>query len=94
MAMFNPAFPGEVIGEILEDAGVSLRQFATAMDIAPSTASRILNGKVNITPEMALKLAVAVGGTAETWLNIQNAYSLAQARKTIDISHVHRISFA
>lgn len=94
MAMHNPAFPGEIIGEILEDGGVSLRQFAIAMDIAPSTASRILNGKVSITPEMALKLSVALGSTAETWLNIQSAYSLALARKNTDVSHVHRIAFA
>ncbi|EDH5424430.1 transcriptional regulator, partial [Salmonella enterica subsp. enterica serovar Muenchen] len=42
MAMFDPAYPGEIIAEILEDQGVSLRQFAVAMNIAPSTASRIL----------------------------------------------------
>lgn len=94
MAMLNPSFPGEIISEILEDGGVSLRQFAKAMDIAPSTASRILNGKVTITPEMALKLAAVVGSTAETWISVQSAYSLAQARKTMDVSHLHRIAFA
>ncbi|EDH5424344.1 transcriptional regulator, partial [Salmonella enterica subsp. enterica serovar Muenchen] len=28
------------------------------------------------------------------WLNLQNNYSLSQARKTVDITHVHRLSFA
>lgn len=36
MAMFDPAYPGEIIAEILEDQGVSLRQFAVAMDLLPS----------------------------------------------------------
>lgn len=94
MAMFDPAYPGEIIAEILEDQGVSLRQFAVAMNIASSTASRILSGKVNITPEMAVKLAIVLGGDAESWLSLQNNYSLSQARKTVDVTHVHRLSFA
>lgn len=94
MTMFDPAYPGEIISEILEDSNVSLRQFAKAMEIAPSTASRILNGKVTITPEMALKLAIVLGGNAESWLNLQNNYSLAVARRTMDVSHIQRLSFA
>ncbi|EAY4772697.1 TPA: HigA family addiction module antitoxin [Salmonella enterica subsp. enterica serovar Muenchen] len=94
MVMFNPAYPGEIITEILEDQGVSLRQFATAMNIAPSTASRILSGKVNITPEMAVKLAIVLGGDAESWLALQNNYSLSQARKNVDVTHVHKLTFA
>jgi len=42
MRMANPAHPGEIIAETLEDMHVSLRQFAKAMAIAPSTASRLL----------------------------------------------------
>ncbi|EAN8329413.1 HigA family addiction module antitoxin [Salmonella enterica] len=93
MVMFNPAYPGEIITEILEDQGVSLRQFAAAMNIAPSTASRILSGKVNITPEMAVKLAIVLGGDAESWLALQNNYSLSLARKNVDVTHVHKLSF-
>lgn len=40
MAMFDPAYPGEIIAEILEDQGVSLRQFAVAMDLLPSKKNR------------------------------------------------------
>ncbi|EGG0485555.1 HigA family addiction module antidote protein [Escherichia coli] len=94
MVMFNPSYPGEIVAEILEDGKISLRKFATAMDIAPSTASRFLNGKVAVTPEMAMKLAVVIGGDAESWLSLQNNYSLAQARKKIDVSHLHRLAFA
>lgn len=94
MMMANPARPGEVIGEILEDMGVSLRQFAKAMDIAPSTASRLLSGHTAVTPEMALRLAAVVGSTPEAWLKMQANYSLHEARRAVDLSHLHKLSFA
>lgn len=94
MVMANPARPGDVIGEILEDMRISLRQFAKAMDIAPSTASRLLSGHTSVTPEMALRLSVVVGSTPETWLKIQANYSLHEAKKTVDLSHLHKLSLA
>ncbi|CAM3658289.1 virulence-associated protein A [Xenorhabdus thuongxuanensis] len=57
---------GEIIAETLEEMSVSLRQFAKAMEIAPSTASRLLSGQTSVTPEMALKLSVVIGSTPET----------------------------
>ncbi|WP_422645845.1 HigA family addiction module antitoxin [Xenorhabdus doucetiae] len=60
--MANPAHPGEIIAETLEEMNVSLRQFAKAMKIAPSIASRLLSGYTSVTPK--------------TWLKIQANYSL------------------
>ena len=40
--------------------------------------SRILNGQAGISPEMALRLEKAFGGTAQSWLALQQAYDLAQ----------------
>lgn len=94
MIMATPAYPGEIIAEILEDNNVSLRQFAKAMDIAPSTASRLLAGQTSVTSEMALKLAAVVGSTPETWLKIQTNFSLNEARKKTDTSHLHKLAFA
>ncbi|UCQ45912.1 HigA family addiction module antitoxin [Edwardsiella piscicida] len=94
MKMANPAHPGEIIAETLEDMHISLRQFAKAMDIAPSTANRLISGHTSVTPEMALRLSVVLGSTAETWLKIQNHYSLNEARKTTDLCHLHRLVVA
>lgn len=94
MKMANPAHPGEIIAETLEDMHISLRQFAKAMQIAPSTASRMISGHTAVTPEMALRLAVVIGSTPETWLKIQSNYSLSIARETTDTSHLHRLTFA
>jgi antitoxin HigA-1 len=89
MKMSNPPHPGLVIQAALDELNVSLREFARAMDIAPSTASRILIGKASLTPEMAVKLAVVIGSSAEVWLKLQNAYSLAEAEKLVDITRLH-----
>lgn len=52
------------------------------MEIAPSTASRLLTGKAALTPEMAIKLSVVIGSSPQMWLNLQNAWSLAEAENS------------
>ncbi|MEH4988154.1 HigA family addiction module antitoxin [Enterobacter asburiae] len=94
MRMYSPSHPGEIVAETLEDMHISLRQFAKAMEIAPSTASRLLSGHTAVTPEMALRLSAVIGSTPEAWLKMQANYSLSEARKTTDTSHLHRLSFA
>ncbi len=94
MRMANPSHPGAIIAETLEDMHVSLRQFAKAMEIAPSTASRLISGQATVTPSIALRLAAVIGSTPEAWLKIQSNFSLAEARRTTDTSHLHKLSFA
>ncbi|MGU3522754.1 HigA family addiction module antitoxin [Enterobacteriaceae bacterium C23F] len=86
MKMANPVSPGEIIQSALVELNVSLREFARAMDIAPSTASRLLTGKAALTPEMAIRLEAVIGSTAQTWLNVQQNWSLAEAKKRVDVS--------
>ena len=78
MKMANHPRPGDIIQEALDELNVSLREFARAMEIAPSTASRLLTGKAALTPEM--------------WLNLQNTWSLAQAQKSVDVSRLRRLA--
>lgn len=94
MRMASPAHPGEIIAETLQDMHVSLRQFAKALDVVPSTASRLLSGQTAVTPEMALKLSVVIGSTPETWLKIQINYSLYEARQKTNLSHLHKLVLA
>lgn len=81
MKMANHPRPGDIIQESLDELNVSLREFARAMEIAPSTASRLLTGKAALTPEMAIKLSVVIGSSPQMWLNLQNAWSLAEQKK-------------
>ena len=47
--MFNPHHPGAMIAEELDSLGVSAREFALYIGVAPSSVTRILNEKGPIT---------------------------------------------
>lgn len=92
MSMFNPPHPGEFIREVyLDTMGISARTVAAALKVAPSTFTRILNGKSSITPEMALRLSKTLGRTPESWLAMQNNYDLWQMRQSINMDEVKKL---
>ena len=77
MKMVNPPHPGEIIkGLWLDPMGVSITDAARAMGVSRKTLSKIVNGKARVTPEIAVRLSVALGGSAESWLGHQAAYDL------------------
>lgn len=95
MAMHNPPHPGEFITDVyLEPYGISGRELATKLDVAPSTLSRLLKGNSRITPEMALRLAKSLGRTPESWLAMQDAYDLWQARQNMDLERVAKLDLS
>ena len=80
--MFNPPHPGEVLRDgVFTDTGMTITDFAERLGVTRVTLSRILNGKAGVSADMALLLAAALGGTAESWLRMQVAYDLWQAEK-------------
>lgn len=82
MRMHNPPHPGEIIKRLcLEPLGVSVTEAAQALDISRKTLSAILNGRAGISPEMAIRLSIAFGTSAESWLNQQTQYDLWHAEQ-------------
>jgi addiction module HigA family antidote len=95
MAMHNPPHPGEFITEVyLEPNGISGRELAVKLDVAPSTLSRILKGSSRITPEMALRLSKAIGRSPESWLTLQDSHDLWVARQQVDLKRVGKLRLA
>ena len=82
MKMHNPPHPGEIIADSLAELGPGIRELARALDVAPSTAQRLVSCQAAVSPEMAVKLAEVLGSSAQTWMRLQDAWSLAQAEKT------------
>ena len=77
MKMYNPPHPGEIIkGLWLDPLGVSITDAAQAMAVSRKTLSKIVNGRGRVTPEIALRLSIALGSSAESWLGHQAAYDL------------------
>lgn len=90
MRMHNPPHPGEIIKQLcLEPLGVSVTEAARALGISRKTLSAILNGRAGISPEMAVRLSMALGNSAESWMNHQTQYDLwhaEQRRKQLRVS--------
>lgn len=80
--MFNPPHPGPSIkADCLDPLGLSVTEGAELLGVARPTLSRLINGRAAISPDMALKLEDQGWSDAETWLGMQTAYDLTQARK-------------
>ena len=93
MAMKNPPHPGlSIRHDCLEPLGLSVTKAAQKLGISRKQLSAIVNGHSGISPEMAIRLYKAFGGSADTWFRLQAAYDLAQAKKTADRIKVERLS--
>lgn len=93
MAMHNPPHPGEFIqATYMEPFALSCRYLAEQLDVAASTLNRVLKKQSGVSPEMALRLAKALGRSPESWLSMQDAYDLYQAKKAVKLSRVQRVS--
>jgi len=93
MAMLNPPHPGETLRELcLEPLGLTETAAADGLGVSRDVLADLLEGRVGITPEMALRLSMAFGGSAESWLQQQMQYDLAQTRRRLPDLHVPRLA--
>jgi len=82
MPMRDPPHPGEVIRELcIEPAGLTVTAAAAVLGVSRKALSELLNGHSGISPEMAVRLSKAFGGSIESWLTQQMQYDLARVRK-------------
>ncbi len=82
LRMHNPPHPGEVLRHLcLEPLGLTVTEVAEGLGVSRKTLSAILNARASVLPEMALRLSLAFGTSAESWLNHQLQYDLWQVHK-------------
>ncbi len=82
--MHNPPHPGEVLRDgVFTDTDLTVTGFAERLGITRVMLSRVLNGKAGISADMAVRLATALGTSAEMWLHMQANYDLWQAEKSL-----------
>jgi addiction module HigA family antidote len=83
--MYDPPHPGEVIKELcLQPLGLTVTDAAKGLGVSRKTLSALLNGRFGVSPEMAIRLSKAFGGSAESWLVQQVQYDLWQAMQKTD----------
>jgi len=82
MLMHNPPHPGETIRrQCLEPLELTVTKAAEGLGVSRNTLSMLLNGRLGISPDMAIRLSWAFGGSPESWLEQQMQYDLWHAKK-------------
>ena len=95
MLMHNPPHPGAILRELyLEPLGLSVTEAAQALGVSRKTLSSLLNGRAGVSPEMAIRLSIAFGTSAESWMNQQAVFDLSQAERHRNKLKVRRLSAA
>ena len=92
MPMKNPPHPGlSVRYDCLEPLALTVTEAAKVLGVSRQALNNLINGKAGISPEMAIRLDKAFGGGADTWLRLQAAYDLAQAKRQAGKIKVRRV---
>lgn len=93
MPMKNPPHPGDFIRtEIIEPAGLSVTAAAVVLQVSRPALSSLLNGKADLSGEMALRIEKAFGVKMETLVRMQSAFDIARTRgreKEIRVRRFH-----
>lgn len=91
----NPPHPGALIQRtyIAPFKEITGNKVADRLGVARSTFNRLLNGVSDVSPEMAVRLSGVLGGTAESWLTLQESFDLWKARQAVDVGKLELIDF-
>ena len=79
--MHDPPHPGGIVRrQCLEPLGLSVTRAAAGLGVTRQALSELVNERTGVSVEMAIRLSKAFGSTPETWLGMQTAWDLRQAR--------------
>ena len=93
--MHDPPHPGAITRcQCLEPLGLTVTGAAKGLAVSRNTFSRLLNGRLGISPEMAIRLSKAFGGSPESWLTQQMQYDLWHAKQDRESVEVRKFAAA
>lgn len=76
--------PGATIREQLMDRGMNQKEFAERMDMSEKHISRLINGDVQLTPDMAVRLEMVLGVPAQFWSKLESIYREKLAKANME----------
>ena len=79
----TPIHPGEILGDELEESGLTARKLAEVIQVPPNRLYQLLAGKRSMTADTALRLGQYFGMSPDFWMNLQTAYELDLARQQV-----------
>lgn len=93
--MHQPPHPGEILRELcLAPLNLTVTALAASLDVSRNTLSAILNGRAGISPEMAVRLSIALDTSAESWLQSQMQFDLWHAEQSRKRLRVRKLAAA
>lgn len=75
----RPVHPGEILGEELDELGISAEALASALAVPADRVTAILQEKSGISADTALRLSRYLGTTPQLWLSLQKTFELRVA---------------
>ena len=87
----NPPYPGGLIKDNVEELGLSVAEAAEGLGVTRQQLYRVIRGENGVSPEMAVRLSKAFGGSPEVWLRMQMEYDLSQIERTASKIKVQRV---
>ena len=67
----RPAHPGRILRGILRESGIALAALARHLQVSRQTLYAIVNEQRPVSVDMAARLSLAFGNSAQFWLNLQ-----------------------
>lgn len=89
--------PGVILLEdVIKPLNLTISEAAGLLEVSRLTLSKIVNAKGSITPNIAIRISMVFGGSADLWLRMQRNYDLRSAeeefkRKSI-ILHKYKVA--
>jgi addiction module HigA family antidote len=79
---------------VVDHYDLSVTFVAERLGVSRPAMSNLLNGKADLSPDMAIRFEKAFGIPADTMLRMQSAHDLTDARQHEDDINVERVEFA
>lgn len=76
--------------EIVDPHGVSVTEAAALLRVSRQALSALLNGRADLSPDMAIRFEKVFGVDADTMLRMQTRWDIKQARERQDEIKVER----
>ena len=98
--IYKPKHPGMMVKSLcLDQLNLSISKAAKLLKISRPTLSKLVNGHLNISPEMAIRLSVVFNTSEELWINLQAGYAKTckalesiKHRKNLEKTSLHKLA--
>ena len=73
----KPTHPGTIfLEDVMKPLNLSVTKTAEILGVSRKALSEFINEKSSLSPDMALRISIATGTSAESWMNMQQKLTL------------------